>query len=84
MQTAPNILKSAFLEPMGTSLASQLSLDLFARADKDFMQMFAGLATLHTPPMCRSPRTFASMAFTGSAFLVSSCYNSDWWAVMSH
>jgi len=50
MQAAPTILKSAFLEPISSGLASQLSLDLFARADKDFMQMFAGLWNKPPPP----------------------------------
>ncbi|KAL0037146.1 hypothetical protein WJX79_002609 [Trebouxia sp. C0005] len=37
---APSSLKSAFLEPLSSKLASQISIDLLACTDEEFMAMF--------------------------------------------
>jgi hypothetical protein len=42
VQAAPTSLKSAFLDPIAEDLATQVSLELFARSDKDYMSMFTG------------------------------------------
>ncbi len=39
---APSSLKSAFLEPLSSKLASQISIDLLACTDEEFMAMFTG------------------------------------------
>ena len=39
---APSSLKSAFLEPLSSKLASQMSIDLLACTDEEFMAMFTG------------------------------------------
>lgn len=41
-QAAPATLKSAFLEPVGTQLAAELSVELLGRRDEDFMKLFTG------------------------------------------
>ena len=41
-QAAPTTLKAAFLEPMGSDLATEVTLELFAKTDADFMGMFTG------------------------------------------
>ena len=41
-QAAPSSLKSAFLEPLSAKLASQISIDLLACTDQEFMGMFTG------------------------------------------
>jgi hypothetical protein len=41
-QAAPTTLKAAFLDPMAGSLATEVSLELFAKADAEYMQMFTG------------------------------------------
>jgi hypothetical protein len=41
-QAAPTTLKAAFLEPMCTDLATEVSLELFAKTDTEFMGMFTG------------------------------------------
>lgn len=43
-QAAPATLKSAFLEPVGTQLAAELSVELVGRTDEDFMGLFMGAA----------------------------------------
>ena len=52
---APSSLKSAFLEPLSCKLASQISIDLLACTDEEFMAMFTGRqhlpAKLHKHPM---------------------------------
>lgn len=45
-QAAPTTLKAAFLDPVADSLATEVSLELFAKADADFMQMFTGESPL--------------------------------------
>lgn len=39
---APSSLKSAFLQPLSSKLASQISIDLLACTDDEFMAMFTG------------------------------------------
>ncbi len=39
---APSSLKSAFLQPLSSKLASQISIDLLACTDEEFMAMFTG------------------------------------------
>ncbi len=41
-QAAPATLKSAFLEPVASQLAAELSVDMFGRKDEDFMGLFTG------------------------------------------
>lgn len=41
-QSAPTTLKSAFLDPIQSRLGLEVSLDLFAKSDEQFMAMFAG------------------------------------------
>ena len=41
-QAAPATLKSAFLEPLSTQLAAELSVEMFGRTDEDFMALFTG------------------------------------------
>ena len=41
-QAAPATLKSAFLEPLSTQLAVELSVEMFGRTDEDFMALFTG------------------------------------------
>ena len=41
-QAVPATLKSAFLEPVGTRLPSELCVEMFGKADADFMGMFTG------------------------------------------
>ncbi len=43
-QSAPTTLKAAFLEPIKTRLGLEVSLELFARSDEQFMAMFTGAA----------------------------------------
>lgn len=45
-QAAPSTLKSAFLDPVHDSLEMEVSLELFARTDVDFMSMFAAAGAL--------------------------------------
>ena len=40
-QVIPTTLRSAYLDPAQNGVAAQLSLDLFACTDKDFMSLFA-------------------------------------------
>ena len=40
-QTVPTIVRTSYLEPVSHAVAAQLSLDLFACSDKDFMSLFA-------------------------------------------
>ena len=40
---APSSLKSAFLQPLSSKLASQISIDLLACTDEEFMAMFTGM-----------------------------------------
>lgn len=46
-QAAPATLKSAFLEPLSTQLATELSVEMFGRADEDFMSLFTGERRVH-------------------------------------
>lgn len=41
-QAAPATLKSAFLEPLDSQLAAELSVEMFGRKDEDFMGLFTG------------------------------------------
>ena len=41
-QAAPSSLKSAFLEPLSSKLASHMAIDLLACTDDEFMAMFTG------------------------------------------
>lgn len=41
-QAAPTTLKAAFLDPVADSMATEVALELFAKADADFMHMFTG------------------------------------------
>lgn len=41
-QAAPSSLKSAFLEPLSSKLASHMAIDLLACTDDEFMSMFTG------------------------------------------
>lgn len=45
-QAAPATLKSAFLEPVGTQLAAELSVELLGRRDEDFMKLFTAAGVL--------------------------------------
>ncbi|KIY98072.1 hypothetical protein MNEG_9891 [Monoraphidium neglectum] len=47
-QAAPTTLKAAFLEPMCSELPTEVALELFARADGDFMAMFTAAGALAT------------------------------------
>ena len=47
---APSSLKSAFLQPLSTKLASQISIDLLACTDDEFMAMFTGKLVSNSPP----------------------------------
>jgi len=49
---APSSLKSAFLEPLSSKLASQISIDLLACTDEEFMAMFTGDLILTPDPVC--------------------------------
>ena len=42
-QAAPATLKSAFLDPVSDSMSTEVALQLFAKTDAEFMQMFAGM-----------------------------------------
>ena len=52
-QGAPTTLKAAFLGPVESSMALDVSLDLFARSDADFMAMFTGTRTWVTGGLWR-------------------------------
>lgn len=41
-QAAPSSLKSAFLEPLSSNLASHMAIDLLGCTDDEFMAMFTG------------------------------------------
>ena len=41
-QAAPATLKSAFLEPVSTQLAAELSVEILGRSDEQFMTLFTG------------------------------------------
>jgi hypothetical protein len=45
-QNAPATLKSAFLDPINERLATEVSIELFAKADADFMTMFTAAGAL--------------------------------------
>lgn len=45
-QSAPTTLKAAFLDPLKTRLPLEVSLELFARNDSDFMNMFTAASAL--------------------------------------
>eukprot|EP00775_Hariotina_reticulata_P011152 gene11152-11304_t len=45
-QAAPTTLKAAFLDPMAGNLATEVSLELFAKADADYMQMFTAASAM--------------------------------------
>ena len=47
-ESAPATLKAAFLEPVSRSLATDLSVHLFARADQHFMAWFTCAPRHHT------------------------------------
>jgi hypothetical protein len=42
-QAAPATLKAAFLDPVADSMASEVAMQLFAKTDVEFMQMFTGV-----------------------------------------
>jgi hypothetical protein len=45
-QAAPTTLKAAFLDPVEAgSMATEVALELFAKADADFLTMFTGECT---------------------------------------
>jgi hypothetical protein len=47
-QAAPTTLKAAFLDPVEAgSMATEVALELFAKADADFLTMFTGECTAH-------------------------------------
>lgn len=51
---APSSLKSAFLQPLSSKLASQISIDLLACTDDEFMTMFTGTPEgMHPLILCR-------------------------------
>lgn len=41
-QAAPSTLQAVFLEPVAGQLAAELSVEMFGRADDDFMALFTG------------------------------------------
>jgi len=41
-QAAPATLKAAFLDPVADSMSLEVSMQLFAKADAEFMQLFTG------------------------------------------
>ncbi len=45
-QSAPTTLKAAYLDPIKTRLGLEVSLDLFAKSDEQFMSMFTGACVL--------------------------------------
>lgn len=45
-QAAPATLKSAFLEPLDSQLAAELSVEMFGRKDEDFMGLFTAAGVL--------------------------------------
>lgn len=45
-QAAPATLKAAFLDPVADSMSTEVAMQLFAKTDTDFMQMFTGGAML--------------------------------------
>lgn len=42
-QAAPATLKSAFLDPVSDSMSTEVAMQLFAKTDAEFMQMFTGV-----------------------------------------
>ena len=51
-EEAPAIAKAAFLDPISRSLATDLSIHLFARTDQHFMTWFACAAPILTQTPC--------------------------------
>lgn len=45
-QNAPATLKNAFLDPMADQLATDVSIELFAKSDSDFMTMFTAAGAM--------------------------------------
>jgi hypothetical protein len=45
-QAAPATLKSAFLDPVADSMSTEVAMQLFAKTDAEFMQMFTGVCQL--------------------------------------
>jgi hypothetical protein len=43
-QAAPATLKAAFLDPVADSMSTEVAMQLFAKTDAEFMQMFTGLS----------------------------------------
>ena len=65
-ESAPATLKAAFLEPIGRSLATDLSVHLFARTDQHFMGWFtcAPLSSLLLQELaCRSSERLVQSVF---------------------
>lgn len=42
-QAAPATLKAAFLDPVADSMSTEVAMQLFAKTDAEFMQMFTGM-----------------------------------------
>jgi hypothetical protein len=53
-QAAPTTLKAAFLDPVEAgSMATEVALELFAKADADFLTMFTGGCITNESMRCR-------------------------------
>ena len=61
---APSSLKSAFLEPLSSKLASQISIDLLACTDDEFMAMFTGKLGMHPPHCCHATHSAVHVCTT--------------------
>lgn len=61
---APSSLKSAFLQPLSSKLASQISIDLLACTDDEFMAMFTGTPVGMHPQLTLCRRFLVFPCFT--------------------